>query len=78
VGTKLENMLLQKILKLTKTPFEKYAEVEEKKVVLGISMFRRRRFKTIYKVLPESSRIWLSITYQNPMWKTARASIGSR
>jgi len=73
VGTKLENMLLQKILKLTEAPLEKFAEVEEKKEITGISTLRRRRFKTIYKVLPESSTIWLNITYQNPMWKKEKS-----
>jgi len=56
VGTRLENILLQKLLKLTKVPFEKYAEVEEKELT-SISMLRRRRFNTICKVLPETSTI---------------------
>lgn len=66
VGTKLENMLLQKLLKLTEASFERYAEIEEKRDLTSISMLRRRRFKTIYKVLPETSTIWLSTTYQHP------------
>lgn len=67
VGTKLENLLLQRLLKLTKAPFDKYAEVEEKRELPSISMLRRRRFNTIYKVLPETSTIWLSTTYQHPV-----------
>ena len=66
IGTKLENMLLQKILKLTDASFEKYAEVEEKIEIAGITMLRRRRFNTIYKILPETSKIWLSTMYQRP------------
>jgi len=69
VGSKLENMLIQRLLKLTKAPFEKYAEVEEKRELTSISMLRRRRFNTIYKVLPESSTIWLRTTYQLPREK---------
>jgi uncharacterized protein (UPF0216 family) len=56
VGTRLENMLLQKLLKLTKVPFEKYAEIKQKELT-SVSMLRRRRFNTIYKVLPEASTI---------------------
>lgn len=66
VGTKLENMLLQRLLKLTEAPFETYSEVEEKRELTSISMLRRRRFKTIYKVLPETTTIWLSTTHQHP------------
>jgi uncharacterized protein (UPF0216 family) len=65
VGTKLENMLLQRLLKLTKAPFEKFAEVEEKRELTSISMLRRK-FNTIYKVLPENSTIWLNTTYEHP------------
>lgn len=63
VGTKLENMLLQILLKITEEPFEKYDEVEEKRYLSSISMLRRRGFKTIYKVLPETTTIFLRITY---------------
>jgi uncharacterized protein (UPF0216 family) len=66
VGTKLENMLLQKLLKLTEAPLEKYTEIEEKRELRRISMLRRRRFNTIYKVLPEHSTIWLRTTEQPP------------
>lgn len=69
VGTKLENMLLQKLLKITKDPFDTYDKIEEKRELTNISMLRRRKFDTVYKILPESSRIWLKIKYQNPMWK---------
>ena len=67
VATKLENMLLQKLLKITEAPFDTYAKIEEKREITSISMLRRRRFDTIYKILPESSTIWLNITYQKPM-----------
>lgn len=63
IGTKLENMLLQRLLKLTKAPFDKYMEFEERKELTNISMLRRRRFKTIYRILPETSTIWLDTTY---------------
>jgi uncharacterized protein (UPF0216 family) len=66
VGTKLENMLLQKLLKLTGAPFDKYADVAQKTEVSGISMMGRRKFKTIYKVLPESSSIWLYTANERP------------
>lgn len=66
VGTKLENMLLQRLLKLTGTPFEKYAEVEEIRELESVSMLRRRRFQSIYKVLPETSSIWLTTTQNYP------------
>jgi len=66
VGNKLENMLVQKLLKLTEEPFRDLSEVEEKRELTSISMFGRRKFKTIYKVLPESSTIWLSASYQHP------------
>jgi len=69
VGTKVENMLLQKLLKLTEAPFDTYDKIEEKRELISISMLRRRRFDTVYKILPESSTIWLKITYQNPIWK---------
>jgi len=59
VGTKLEHMLLQKILKLTEAPFEKYTEDEEVIEITSISGLKRRRFKTIYKILPETSTILL-------------------
>ena len=66
VGTKLENMLLQRLLKLTRAPFEKFAEVEEIRELENISMLGRRRFKTIYKVLPETSSVWLTTTQDYP------------
>lgn len=66
VGTKLENMLLQRLLKLTRAPFEKYAEVEEIRELESISMLGRRKFKTIYKVLPETSSVWLTTTQDYP------------
>jgi uncharacterized protein (UPF0216 family) len=66
VGTELENMLLQKLLKLTVAPFEKYRDIAQKTEVTGISMLKRRKFKTIYKVLPESSTIWLRTANELP------------
>lgn len=66
IGTKLENMLLQRLLKLTEAPFKMYAEVEEIRELESISMLGRRRFNTIYKVLPETSSIWLITTHQYP------------
>lgn len=63
VGSRLEKFLIQKLLKLTNTPFERYAESEGIKVIENISMLKRRKFDTIYKVLPERERLWLSITY---------------
>jgi uncharacterized protein (UPF0216 family) len=66
IGTKLENMLLQRLLKLTKAPFENFAKIEEKRKLTSISMLRRRKFNTIYKVLPENSTIWLNIAYEYP------------
>lgn len=69
VGTKFENMLLQKLLKITEAPFDTYDKIEEKRELTSISMLRRRRFDTVYKILPESSTTWLKIKYQNPMWK---------
>ena len=69
VGTKLENMLLQKLLKITEAPFDTYDKIEEKRKLTSISTLRRRKFDTVYKILPESSTIWLKIKYQNPMWK---------
>jgi hypothetical protein len=59
-------MLLQKLLKLTGAPFDKYADVAQKTEVSGISMMGRRKFKTIYKVLPESSSIWLYTANERP------------
>jgi len=66
VGSKLENFLIQKLLKLTNIPFERYTEAEGIKVIESISMLKRRKFNTIYKVLPEREPLWLSITYDNP------------
>lgn len=68
IGNKLENLLLQRLLKLTGIPFEKFAEVEEKRELENISMLGRRKFNTVYKVLPEKSTIWLSTTYENPFF----------
>jgi len=65
-GTKLENILLQKLLKITAVPFEKYLDVGQKTEVTRISMLGRRKFKTIYKILPESSTIWLRTANQRP------------
>lgn len=69
VGTKLENMLLQKLLKLTGAPFEKYIAIAQKTEVASISMLGRRKFKTIYKVLPESSTICLRTANELPKEK---------
>ncbi|MEM3759586.1 MAG: DUF61 family protein [Candidatus Bathyarchaeia archaeon] len=69
IGTKLENLLLQRLLKLTGVPFEKFAKVKEKRQLKNISMLRRRKFNTIYKVLPEESTIWLSTAYENPFFR---------
>jgi len=66
VGAKLENFLIQKLLKLTNIPFERYTEVEGIKVIESISMLKRRKLNTVYKVLPEREPLWLSITYKNP------------
>ena len=66
VGTKLENMLLQKVLKITEAPFDTYAKIEEKRELRSISMLKRRIFYTIYKILPEFSTIWLNIKYREP------------
>lgn len=50
---------MKKLLKITETPFEKDAEIKEKSDLTNISKLRRRRFKTVYKILPEFSTIWL-------------------
>lgn len=68
VGSKIENFLIQKLLKLTNIPFERYTEADGIKVIESISMFKRRKFNTIYKVLPECEPLWLSITYENPFF----------
>ena len=65
-GTKLENTVLKNLLKITETPIEKYTETIEKCDLTNISMLGRRKFKTIYKILPELSIVWLSKTYQPP------------
>lgn len=65
-GTKLENTVLKKLLKITETPIDRYTENIEKCDLTNISMLGRRRFKTIYKILPESSIVWLCKTYQRP------------
>ncbi len=65
-GTKLELLLLQKLLKLTEAQWKNYAEVEAKREYTSISMFGRRKFQTIYKILPETSSTWLSTTDEHP------------
>ena len=67
VGSSLENFLLQKLLKLTSTRFERYAKAESIRTVNSISMLKRRKFYTIYAIFPEApSGVWLSTTYENP------------
>lgn len=66
VGSKMENFLLQKLLKFTSAPFKKYTEAKSIKIINKISTLKRRKFNTIYKALPGHSSLWLSVTYKHP------------
>lgn len=64
-GTRLENIYLKRLLKISNTRI-KNDNMKENSGVDEISMLSRRRFKTIYKILPESSIIWLNTQYHRP------------
>lgn len=65
-GTNLENKYFKKLLKISDTPGKNDNGMNENNGLNEISMLGRRRFKTIYKILPESSTIWINATYQRP------------
>jgi len=74
IGGKLEDFLLQNLLKLTTAPFDKFKETDYGKLIGNISTLKRRKFKTIYKVFfefdrSEMSGVWLSSRYDHPYWK---------
>jgi uncharacterized protein (UPF0216 family) len=70
MGGKAEEFLLQRLMKATNAPFDKFEETREK-IVSSISMLKRRHFRTIYKVFfgferPYQSGVWLSARYDSP------------
>lgn len=65
-GTKVEITYLKKLLKISDSPRNNENAVYDNNGLLEISMLGRRKFKTIYKILPESSRVWLKKTYHPP------------
>ena len=64
-GTRLENIYLKRLLKISNTRI-KNDNLKDNRGLNEISMLSRRRFKTIYKILPESSIIWLNTQYHQP------------
>ena len=66
IGSNLENLLLQSLLKLSSAHFGKYNEVPRINKISNLSMLARRKFKTIYTVFPELGAVFLSATYKHP------------
>lgn len=64
-GTRLENFYLKRLLKMSNTRI-KNDNLKDNRGLNEISMLSRRRFKTIYKILPESCIIWLNTQYHRP------------
>jgi len=66
-GTSMEKKYLRRLLKISDTPRSKNTVVNEYSGLDSITMLGKRRFKTIYKILPESSLIWLNASTQRPL-----------
>ena len=82
VGSKIEEFLLQNLLKLTDASFDKFKENLSYKLFDSISTLNRRKFSSIYKVFfkleqDELSRVWLNARY-DPFWpKSVQASLSN-